>query len=717
MHLRDVLSNQELFVGREMELAQLRDTFESDRWTIVHVYGPGGIGKTTLLRKFAEQQEGVTCLYIEDIGGTDNPAVVLECLRRSMRQAGLCDTDTDSEDPDAFIALMNDIASHRRLLLLIDNLESWSPIYHWLLDTFLRSLQQSIPICTSGKMALDERRLSRISRRHRIRNIELKRLSSHEVNEYARLCSIDDPTLVHALQGLSGGNPLALSMACSIIVHSGHTEFLQAPNRRQLIGYLTAELMKDLPDAAYARYLEAASVLWRFDQDLLRHILDEDVPTPSFQQFCRFPFVMGLELGWMLHDSVRHWLLSDLQARKPDTYRAYRLRAASALQMRERSGYMCREEWKKDMLYLHEEDFFRELRFGGEGAIESRPCREQDLSRLAELYLAYLSYHAVYRPGDSNLTDVIRPLWKLSPESFDGLWLKGRMIAFCVCVPLRPETVAVLRMNRITRQVADCYDPDLQQQLMCMVGHEPYLEHEYSGNFAAAFLKWLRADTVVLTLINTSFTPLFLSKLGFGRMPEADAVTLQGVVYEAYRLDLRNGGNAETAGSSEATLAGRDESLHAGRGMPEKEQQAAAARQAANLPASPYSLDLAEWTVHVKAALKHYADLPYRPELTMPLSAGIWNSSFRDRQTESPPSAEAQAAHIQELMRQALSRLGKGTQREMTYSRILLHAYIRKTGAHNLVAEMLHLSVPTYYRYLQKAIRAFACTLAEMSRQ
>src|SRR5438067_11977374 len=57
------------FVGRDSERAAFRSALEASElpFSILHVFGPGGVGKTTLLKEFAyiAEQAGIPSIYID----------------------------------------------------------------------------------------------------------------------------------------------------------------------------------------------------------------------------------------------------------------------------------------------------------------------------------------------------------------------------------------------------------------------------------------------------------------------------------------------------------------------------------------------------------------------------------------------------------------------------------------------------------------------------
>src|SRR5690606_29438941 len=115
---------------------------------------------------------------------------------------------------------------------------------------------------------------------------------------YSNTRGIHNHHIVSSLQRFSNGSPLVLSMACEIILRKGDTLFLNQQQQEQILAYLVVELTKDMEDYYLQRYTEAASTVWRFDQELLQSLLQEQISTDRFREFCRLPFVIRQTEGW-----------------------------------------------------------------------------------------------------------------------------------------------------------------------------------------------------------------------------------------------------------------------------------------------------------------------------------------------------------------------------------------------------------------------------------
>lgn len=110
------------FFGRETELSTLEQWIASDRSRLVAVLGMGGIGKTTVGIKLAEQlQPGFECLVWRSLRHAPPfPELIAECiLFISNQQEANIPEDTHSQ-----ISLLMQYLKKRRCLIILDNLES-----------------------------------------------------------------------------------------------------------------------------------------------------------------------------------------------------------------------------------------------------------------------------------------------------------------------------------------------------------------------------------------------------------------------------------------------------------------------------------------------------------------------------------------------------------------------------------------------------------------
>jgi predicted ATPase/class 3 adenylate cyclase len=105
------------FLGREAQLAAIRDLLDASRVRLLTLTGPGGIGKTRLALQGAADQidrfeDGV---YFVDLSPVRDPDAVFEALVRALGLTGKSD--------DGVRELLKEEVSGKHLLLVLDNFE------------------------------------------------------------------------------------------------------------------------------------------------------------------------------------------------------------------------------------------------------------------------------------------------------------------------------------------------------------------------------------------------------------------------------------------------------------------------------------------------------------------------------------------------------------------------------------------------------------------
>ena len=140
------------FVGREVELEAFRAALSGvgRPCALLYVYGPGGVGKSVLLREFARaacSSDGPGGAVVVALDGREmapSPAGFLGALRLALGQP--------PGRPDA-PAGIEDLVWPRRPLLLIDTYEALAPLDPWLRDVLLPRLPQGALVVLAGRTA------------------------------------------------------------------------------------------------------------------------------------------------------------------------------------------------------------------------------------------------------------------------------------------------------------------------------------------------------------------------------------------------------------------------------------------------------------------------------------------------------------------------------------------------------------------------------------
>lgn len=680
MHIGDLLIEQQKssFVGRSEEMALLKHCLASPAWKLLHIHGPGGIGKTTLLQLFAQTIAPDRCLYLDGHSDFQLPKDFLQQIRRWLPMP--------AEDAREIDVLNAYAAEHGGVILLLDTFEMWGAIEDWLRQEWIPGLCPSVKIFSAGRYPLEDQ-WARNGWQALIHNMELQPLTFQEIQLYANTRGIADQRIVASLQRFSNGLPLALSLACEIILSRGNTQFLDQYQTDHIMTYLIEELTRDLEGNGWKNYMEAASVVWRFDQELLQFMLREKVGNDPFREFCRLPFVTRQADGWSLHDSIRQWVFIDLRNRMPQTFQTYRRLAREALHKSETILPHKKAELAFERLYLHELDFVRDLRFQWDDRLRFRECREQDLELVEQLYLEHLHHQSNFITGETHLKDLIRPLWRIDPSSFYGLWRGRELAAFCSCILLTEQTVRIFGSNPITRPIISRFRPGHRQYLLSITGVAPHLEQNITGSVARALVHIIERnkDADFLDLISIPYWLDYLPLIGFQRAPWADSITPLGVKYMGYQLELRD-----------EDLSTRLNRIYSLLESPEPLEQ-----QTARPTLQENGFSLEEAVKLMRRALKHFPRLPFQPEIALTL---------RPLLPEALPESEQKADRIAELVQNsihdAMQTFLAGSEEEQRFYSILQHAYIKKIGTHETVSEYLNIPVKSYYRYLKSAVQS-----------
>jgi len=133
------------FVGRASELGLFQSALLASEpdFAVLHIYGPGGVGKTTLLGEFARAAHaaGAFAVRLDGRGVEPTPDGFLVALCQAM---GL---------PDEMSAVAALCKMDPRAVLLIDTYETLSPLDPWLRETFLPQLPDNTLTVIAGRSA------------------------------------------------------------------------------------------------------------------------------------------------------------------------------------------------------------------------------------------------------------------------------------------------------------------------------------------------------------------------------------------------------------------------------------------------------------------------------------------------------------------------------------------------------------------------------------
>ncbi|WJH36042.1 ATP-binding protein [Paenibacillus sp. CC-CFT747] len=188
MQLREKLLGGELacFVGRDEELSMLRHHVlgaGNRQW--LHLYGQGGIGKSTLLRRLHADLAGANVYYLDGSKGSYwKEGLLLQLSEQAEREE-----ESEDERASDDVQLVRRINRRSKLsgqpaVLMIDAFDNLRPLEGWLTE-WLSQWDASVRIITAGRQALTGGWL-RSGWAGLIDPIRLQALGPADVDRYAR---------------------------------------------------------------------------------------------------------------------------------------------------------------------------------------------------------------------------------------------------------------------------------------------------------------------------------------------------------------------------------------------------------------------------------------------------------------------------------------------------------------------------------------------------
>jgi hypothetical protein len=295
---------ERLFVGRERELEAWREALASpDPPRLWLVHGPGGIGKTCLLERFATvaAQAGAPVVAL-DLGAIEpTPDAVWDAFDRALAAAG--------DRP-------------RRWVLQLERVDAAASLDAWLWETFLPRLADDALIVVA----------SRSPRAHALRvaaawpglhrTIELGELDADDSRAYLARRRV--PRAQHdAILAFARGYPLALSLIADLIDQTGRP--FEGEPTRDVLRVLLRRLIDGVASPAHQTALEVCAAARATHESLLAAVLGPDA-REAFDWLGELSFLHAQAGGLAPHDLVRDVIWSELAWRAPDRLRDLRTR-------------------------------------------------------------------------------------------------------------------------------------------------------------------------------------------------------------------------------------------------------------------------------------------------------------------------------------------------------------------------------------------------------
>jgi hypothetical protein len=337
------------FVGRTAECALFRSALTAAElpFQVLHVYGPGGIGKTSLVRAFAAlcDEAGVPALCVDARHVEPSPEGFANELRQVM---GL----SDGETPLAALAAMP-----ARHVILVDTYETLAPLDNWLREEFLLDLSGETLIVFAGRETPSPAWRADPGWQALVRLLPLRNLAREESLAFLQRGAVPDDQHDTVIE-FTHGHPLALSLVGELFAQRSHVRF-QPQDAPDLIKTLLEQFVQQVPGPAHRASLEACALVRAMTEPLLAAMLGTPDAHDLFEWLRSLSFVDRGPLGLYPHDLAREALVVDLHWRNPDWFAELHHRARAYYTTHvEQSGVQEQQRLLFDLMYLHRESSF-----------------------------------------------------------------------------------------------------------------------------------------------------------------------------------------------------------------------------------------------------------------------------------------------------------------------------------------------------------------------
>jgi hypothetical protein len=384
------------FVGRVAEAELFRAALGAIEppFAVLHVHGPGGVGKTSLLDLFATLagEAGARVVRLDGRGLVPSPAAVLAALGASI-------TVPEGDAP---------MASPERLVVLVDSYERLAPLDDWLRTQLLPRLPAGALTVLAGRTPPAAAWRADPAWHDLLRVVTLRNLDPSDSRAYLEAHRIA-PELRDRLIEISHGHPLGLSLLVDLTLRGG--EVAVDPLTPDLVGALLRRFVDAVPSGPQRRALEVCALARVTNESLLRAVLGEDAHA-LFRWLLEVSFVESGPDGVFPHDLARDVVDADLRWRDPDAYRRVFRSVAAHVHERLRSAQGAEQQRTiRDLKFLFRNlpGVLSPIDWNEWGQHDPEPARAEDRAAILDL---------IARAEGAASSAIAARWWERQPDSF-----------------------------------------------------------------------------------------------------------------------------------------------------------------------------------------------------------------------------------------------------------------------------------------------------------
>lgn len=669
------------FVGRAEELAFFQDLLaDIDCGGVVFVSGPGGIGKSTLLRQFEALGEAAERRVVR-IDGRD-VAPVTSAFVAAVADAAGCDRQADP---------LEALAAVEGLLLLVDTAELLGPLDRWWREDFLPSLAADALTVVAGREPPTVAWRADLSWRGLLHTIALSALPPDQSRALLEAHGVPRQRQPEAL-AFAGGHPLALSLVADVVAQgAGRFEPTAAP---EVMAALLGCLVETVPSVLHRRALEACAQVLTTTEELLAVLLEVQDAHKLFDWLRRLSVVESGPRGLYPHDVARDALGAELRWRHPEQYADIHRRAGAYY--RDRFYAVPVDEQQQvlvEYVFLHRDNpvlgpFVTQTAGSGTDlrSLVATPATEEERSIAREMVgrhegpeaVALLDFWFARQPGCVLLVR--------GPD--------GDVLGLVTTVSVHSATAEDRAVDVAVDRVATFLDT---------------LPPLHDGEVAALFRFWMQSEAYqelgpVQLFITLHFVRYYMStpRLAYSFVYYADPDLWAGICAYA---------DVSRLAAADFSTDGKTYGVywHDWRRTPplawlEQLGKREIARQPLDVPTVPPDVEVPvqrltqeHFAAAVRDALRGYA------RVNGLRSSALLESPLVTSRAPAHADARARAAVLQERITEAATRL-EASPRDRRAFRALHHTYLQPAPTQADAAELLDLPTSTYRRHLAAGV-------------
>ncbi|HRQ40454.1 MAG TPA: AAA family ATPase [Chloroflexota bacterium] len=665
-------ARRQRFVGRSAELELFRAALSRDvpDFAVLHLYGPGGMGKTTLLRQFAHsaQEAGHTPILLDGRHLDASPAGFFTAVQMALNLP-------PEQSPLDVLASLPD------LVLLLDTYELLMPLDGWLRESFLPELPERAIVVIAGRQpppaawrAGGWAELTRI--------ISLRNLRPEESATYLRGQGLPESQIDHVL-GMTYGHPLALSLAADLFGQNQSASAFDLKQDPDIVRVLLERFVADVPNPTFRQALEICAHAFTTDEEMLAHCLGAEHSFAAFQWLRDLSFIEQGPFGLFPHDLVRELLEAELRWRNLKRFRElhFQVRSYIIQQIQQRTG-LAQQFAVFALLFLHRNNPFMRSFYEWQslGQLYIDVARRADMPAIEQMIRRH--------QGEESLAAA--RYWQTQPQAtFYVFRAAGSAVAgFCQVLEIGQVTAedsaadpAVATAVRYLQTAAPLRPGEVVLYFRNWIDAEHYQDSPAIFNMAAMVSLRLFFNTprLAYSFIAQSNSDHYADMFEYLRMPLA--------ANAGFAMDEQSFGVFAHDWRAEPVLEWMNI-------MGEREllDEIIALE---NLPHTPQPVVLSEpeFAEAVRQALKDVR----RPDLL------AQNPLLRSRCLRDRSEAEPTPAHLQALLREGAETLTASPKSQKLY-RVLWHTFFEPAPTQEAAAELLDLPFSTYRYQLGKAV-------------